>query len=266
MIFITDAEKLQLEEFLIDRQWKPGTSQDTWIQFRWKGSEELDLPYFFLATERRGDDVFEVGGMGVGDNTWSDEEVQTHLTDILKAGTDYGARLNVERYLAKLGVEGAQGHAINVLRAVYGDLEVPAPPAPLKRTLFYDAKDGYGWVQFTWKGGESIHVVTSVRSVDADGYSTYSGYLRSCAGNAIPFPNGIFGGRAYNALTGQNNVPLTGYGVREVSRGSLGEGHNVEPIPHADLPRLPEEVLLEVRGESRGGPTSNEPGSGERDS
>jgi hypothetical protein len=265
VIFITDAEKLQLEEFLIDRQWKPGTSVDTWIQFRWRGSEGVDMPYFFLAAERRSDDVFEVGGMGIGE-TWGEDEIQTHLTDILKAGTDYGSRLNVERYLAKLGIEGAQGHAINVLRAVYGDLEIPIPPAPLKRTLFYDAKDGYGWSQYTWKGGKTIHVTTSIRSVDADGYSTYSGYLTVCHGGEIPFPNGIFGGRAYNALTGQNNVPLTGYGVREARSGGLGEGHNVESEPHADLPRLPEEVLLEVRGESRGGPSSHEPGSGECDS
>jgi len=263
VIFITDAEKLQLEEFLIDRQWKSGTAVDTWIQFRWRGSEGIDMPYFFLATERRSEDVFEVGGMGIGE-TWGEDEIITHLTDILKAGTDYGSRLNVERYLTKLGVEGAQGHAINVLRAVYGDLEVPPPPAPLIRTLFYDAKDGYGWVQFTWKGGETIHVTTSVHSVDCDGYSTYSGHLRSCHGAAIPFPNGIFGGKS--GTRKQNHLFGPSHGVGEASRSRVGEGDNAQSEPHADLQGLPEEVLLEVRGESRGGPSSNEPGGGERDS
>jgi hypothetical protein len=264
VIFITDAEKLQLEEFLIERQWKSGTTPDTWIQFRWRGDEMADMPYFFLATERKSEDVHEVGGMGIGE-TWGDEEISTHLTDILRAGTDYGSRLNVERYLSRLGIEGAQGHAINVLRAVYGDLEVPPPPAPLRRTVFYDAKDGYGWAQFTWKGGKTIHVTTSVHCVDAQGYSTYSGYLTTCHGGEIPFPNGIFGGKAYNELNRQNHIPRSGHDRRTGGFGVLGEGDYFEPIADAGVPGLPEEVLLEVRGEPGSGPSSDEPGSGERD-
>lgn len=274
MIHITLDERIQLEDFLIDRHWVPGNHPNTWVQIRWNGVEKMDMPYFFLAVEQRSEDVFEVGGIGIS-GTWNEDEIRTHLVDVLRAGTEYGIRLNYETYLKKLGIEGAAGHAINLLRIGNGDLEVPTPPESLTRSVFFE--NAQGWCQFKWKGGSTIHITVAVHCEDADGYGTYSGFLNSHHGhNAVltdirgdTFPYGLFSDRRQRerSTTSQSASDIPGDPAGSgAGVSSVDEGDNFESVPPAGVSGLSEEVLLEVRGEPRGDETVDAPGSGECDS
>jgi len=260
MIYLTFEERVQLDEHLIARQWVPGNHPNTWIQMKYNSDEKLDMPYFFLAIEKKSEEVFEVGGVGIGDS-WEEEEIRIHLLDVLCSGTDYGSRMNLEHYLQHIGVANAAAHALGLLKAYYGDVEIPSPPEVQERTVFFDAAQG--WVNFKWRGGHTIHVTVAVHCADADGYGTYSGHLTSSHGGpaviqdqrhpALSFPHGLFSDRRdLDTLKQRLGIPDP-------------NTHQPQPIPVATLPGLPEEVLLEVCGESGTGQSPDQPGSGERD-
>jgi len=272
VIFITYVEFLQLEDHVSTRSlWSPGSHPGTWVQS--KRIADGDFPHFFLATERKSEDVVEVAGMGIGE-TWNDDEIKRHLIDILRSGTDYGTRINIERYLEKLGVAGSQGHAGNLLRVVYGEVEVPALLEAIDRTFFF--ADQPGWMQLKWRGGETIQVIVSVYDFEHDGYVIGTGNIRGCygadavvrnhslPGSPIDYPYGFFPDRRKRDASVRSTDMGTSPGGGNSALPSVGGGDSPQPVTNPGLPELPTEVLLEVRGEPGAGEDRVEPGSGIR--